>query len=284
MADTTGILKNSSNIFDATQYKTSSATVIYDDKYQDGNAITCSDPSTIIFDTGILPAGTFVGTYAIGFFYDSTTATAQGTPLMRFELYENGILMSETVTNYWNGSSIETIYEYDLNYVEYINLYGLFDTKILKASSTYQLLVKTADTLNNNAILDYITFSRIGENTIADGFPIIPRVGCRNNNDTRDISAQGTQLTIEIVHGIIWGTWNANDNYAIGFTYNTPFKNIDIVLGTMYSEGNGQLNVDMESIDYANSQVIMNIRNNSSTSCSPTGAAINIKMMVMGYI
>lgn len=276
----TGIGVNTANIYDATLYKSEDTELIYDDKYQDGVAIKCNRPEVPIFDTGILPAGTFDGAYNIGFYYDSNTTTTQGTPLMRFEVYENGVLMPEDTSIYADG----IIYENDLNYFKGAYNYGLHDTKVLKANCTYQVIVKTSTSLSNTAILDYITFSRIPPSGSINGFAAAQTAGMRNAGSSLDITTSGNQLTFEVIFGVISGTWVVDDSATMGFTYNTKFKNVLIALPVMYKEGDGKLTLDWESVNYTNSQVLINIRNNSTVSVDILGNVNNVRILVMGYI
>lgn len=276
----TGIAKNDSNIYDAEVYKTENMQMVYDEDYYNGNAIKTTIPNIPIFDTGELPIGNYTGQYSISFFYTSNTATTQGAPLLRIEMYEDGVLMSEDTSIYDNG----TIYEYDLNFFEHSLDYGLHIQKTLKPKSTYQIIVRTSESLSNDVIFDHITFTKIPENVGADGFPIQQSISRRNSGSTTDISASGTKLTFEIVFGVIYGTWAANDNNTMGFTYNSKFKKVLGAFGTMYSEADGKLTVDWDSVNYTSSQVIMNIKNNSSSSCTLAGDVANLRIFVVGYI
>lgn len=282
-----GILTNTPNIYDATSRRIPENTeLVFDDKYQGGGAISSTKPGVTIFDTGVIKAGTFAGTYSIGFYYDSSTATVQGTPLMRVEIYEDGVLMPEDTSVYQdtNGEDI-TLYEYDLNFFNYSYLYGVHITKVFKANATHQIIVKTAETLEDHAVLDYVTLSRHGQDGIINGISPMQTISIRNGGSTRDISTYGTQMVMAVISGKETGLTLASGAMVThGFTYNTPFKSIVYANPTIYYEGNGQLTTDWKSTDLTNSQILINIRNNSSSSITLTGSTYNIQILVVGYI
>lgn len=275
-----GILNNTPNIYDAVNLKTDNALTIDSEEYQNGQAITCSMPGVTIFDTGLIPEGTFSGTYSIGFFYDSSSATVQGTELMRFEIYEDGELLEEDTTYY--ASDDLTLYQFDLNYIEDVITYGLFQNFTLKANSTYQIVIKTSHNLEDDAILDYVIFEKVPNNIAIDTKPFVATVGIRNSGDNRNIGAHGVQLGKEIVIGEITGTWASMENYVMGFTYNENFKTIAMVIPTLM-DGDGRMHLDLYSIDYANSQVRINIRNISDASWTATQPT-NVRISIEGYI
>jgi len=272
-----GILTNFANIYDATGYRTPDAQLIYDDKYRGGEAITCSKPDTIIFDTGEIQAGQLAGTYSVGFYYDSSTATVQGTPLMRFEVYEDGILMPEDTSVFSDG----TLYEYDLNFVNYAYIYGLHDTKVFKASSTYQIVVKTSDSLTNDAVLDYVTLARHGENGLIDGRPRVQHIGIRNGGSTINISSYGTQRTMEVVIGTYDASIAANTKMdSIGWTYSTPFKTINFASASLRYDT--PLTFKWVSTSFSTSTVYFTVYNNSNSDATVTGGQMRI--LLVGYI
>lgn len=281
-----GILTNTPNIYDATSRRIPENTeLIFDDKYQGGEAISSTKPGVTIFDTGVIKAGTFAGTYSIGFYYDSSTATVQGTPLMRFEVYEDGVLMPEDTSVYANG----TIYEYDLNFFNYSYLYGLHDNKVLKANSTYRVVVKTSDSLTNDVILDYVTFSRHGDNGIINTNPEQQKASLRNGGRTTDISTNGTQMVFEEIKGTLSGSFSAGETANYGYTYNTKFKTILGAHPTIL-DGNGQMLLNWSDVNYINNQVLIYIKNISSSTWTKAVSDANawnygnLRVMVVGYI
>jgi hypothetical protein len=278
----TGIIKNPSNVYDATIYKTGDATLISDAKYQNGNAISCSIPEVTIFDTGIIPAGTFAGTYSIGFFYDSSTATVQGTPLMRFEIYEDGVLMPEDTTTFYEG----TVYEHDLNYVEDANIYGVHSTKTFIASSTYQIIIKTDSSLTNDAILDYITFVRLNNNTQINGRPPGQMHGLRNGGSTSTFAEEGNIYCSEIVIGYIGGTISAGATTTWDYSYYTPFKSIKAVFTELRADCDGAVNPMWNGSNLTDKTINILFRNNSSSSATFTGSTSynNVRALIVGYI
>lgn len=273
-----GILTNLANIYDATGFRTPEAQLVYDDKYRGGSAITCSKPDTIIFDTEEIRAGQLSGTYSIGFYYDSSTATVQGTPLMRFEIYEDGVLMPEDTSVYSDG----TVYEYDLNFVNYGYLYGLHDTKVFKATSSYQIIVKTSESLTNDAILDYVTLARHGENGVINGRPITQSISMRNVGKTENISNYGTQLTIETVRGGFTGTMNSQERYSATYPYSTPFKTIRGAWVNV-KDPTGKIFANCSNKNYTNNTVTLTFANVSSSSWSSSDTD-NIQIIIVGYI
>lgn len=285
MIDGVGILKNNANIFDAVMHGTNNASVITGSQYLNNHALQSSTPGVKIFETNIIPARAFGGTYSIGFFYDSPTATVQGTPLLRFELYEDGNLIPEDTTTILYG----TQYQYDLNYVENVHSYGLFQNFALDANKTHQLIVNTSPELDDTVILDYIIFEKVSNNTVVDGKPIIPRIGLRDAGDTRDISSYGTQLVMEQITGAISGSISPGNYYNYGYTYNTPFKTVIGVYPTII-DGNGQLLTNWSDWMPQYSQVKIYIKNvsgsNWSKAVSDTNAwnYFNVRILVLGYI
>ena len=274
----TGIINNPSNIYDATLYKKGSAELIYGDTYQKGSAIQSRKAGEIIFDSGIIPAGTFEGTYNIHFYYSSSSATVQGTPLMRFEIYENGVLMPEDTTVY----GANTIYEYDLNYINGGLIYGIFDAKVLKANCNYQLIIKTSDQLAVDAILDYVSFSRVTDGAIINAIPFNKIVGTRNAGATNTLDELGTQQEIEIAAGTLTGTIAAGDTTTVTLTYITPFKRINIAIPSI-SNGNGQILCNYGSRDATASTITLKIRNVSTSSWTGSNTS-NLAIVIIGYI
>lgn len=280
-----GILKNGPNIFDAHPHSGVGTLLVTGDQYNNGTAVKAFDPGIVMMDTGIIPAGTFGGTYSIGFYYDSTTATVQGTPLMRFEMYEDGVLMPEDTSEYVNG----TLYSYDLNYVEHVHTYGLFQNFTLDASKTHQLIIKTASGLVDDAILDYIIFEKVASNDIVNGIPVVISIGCRNGGDTRDISTHGTQLVYEWIHGCLAGTLTPGGHVNYGYRYNTPFKTVIGVAPTII-DSYGQLISDWSDWTPETSQVKIYIKNISSSNWNKAvndesaWNYTNVRILISGYI
>ena len=272
-----GILTNLANIYDATGFRTPEAGLVYDDKYRGGEAITCSKPDTIIFDTEEIRAGQLTGTYSIGFYYDSSTATVQGTPLMRFEIYEDGELMEENIVDYGSW----TIYENDLNFMNYSYILGLHDTEVFKASSSYRIIVKTADTLTNDAILDYVTLARHGETGIVNTRPRMIQYSGRNAGNPINLLTQGAQLGVEVDGGTISGTLSADGTFSATFQYYRDFKSLAGTWVTVYDPA-GKVMGSVTSMDTTNKTINVIFRNVSTSSW--TGTDIKVQFLVIGYI
>jgi hypothetical protein len=292
MAETSnfGILTNTSNIYDAVDNRNAATTeIIHDSKYNNGTAIKAVGTNQLMFDTGVIPAGTFSGTYDIGIFYDDIGRTAQGQQLMRWAIYEDGVLMPEDTGTFSGGS----IYMYDMNTVEESWKYGLHTTLKLNAASTYQIKITTSGSIGSRtAILDYVSLARAAENAMIWGRPNGLTFGARNQSETDTWADNGSQLTIDVIHGTMNGPWAVDTMYSgapWGFTYSAPFKSIIGAWPTMYCENNGtgaahgQLLATVDSIDIPNNQVDCTIRNVSNTAISST-AVFQIKILVVGFI
>ena len=279
-----GILRNSANIFPAAKFPGQSVSTITG-AYFNGQAVMAFDPDTIIMDTREIPAGVLGGTYNIGFFYDSTTSTIQGTPLMRIEIYEDDILMEEDTTIYSNG----ILYQYDLNFIEHIHDYGLFINKSLDANKSHRLVVKTSPQLSNDAILDYVMFEKVGNNEVMNGDPYTAHIGMRNLARTQDISTYGTQLITEQVRGQFKGNLLAGAGGSYGWSYNSKFKTVIGAYPTII-DGNGQLTLNWADWNPSTSQVEIDIRNNSSSTWNSASVSTsawnydNVRILVVGYI
>lgn len=281
----TSLLKNGPNILDAIEYKVGGL-MITGNQYNNGNAIQAFDPDITLMDTGELKAGVFGGSYSIGFYYDSTTTTTQGTPLMRFEMYEDGVLMEEDTT--WYDVGLYQ-YEYDLNYVEHIHEYGLFINKTLDPNKSHRLIVKTSPDLADDVILDYIIFEKIPSTGTIDGKPVAAWTGGRNIGRDRDISTYGTQFTEEVIVAEFKGSLLSGAGGSWGWSYNAPFKTISGVYVTLI-DGNGQLTCNWAGWRPEDGQVDIYIRNNSSftwnsaTVASSAWNYSNIRILVKGYV
>lgn len=277
--DTNGLLMNMSNIVTASEIRSDVGTIIYHESYNEGEAVTCSTPGVEICRTPVYPKGTFSGTYSIGFFYDSSTATVQGTELMRFEIYEDGILLPEDTSVYAEG----TVYQFDLNYVTNVIEHGLYQNFTLKANSTYQIIIKTSPNLTHDAILDYIIFEKVASNTMLWGTPKAQILGERNAGISGNLDINGVQVVSEMINGIVNNSLSSGVMVTLPYTFNTKFKSIIIALPTMYGDGDGKLTVDWDSTDYNNSQVLINIRNNSSSTWTAS-VSPNLRILILGYI
>jgi hypothetical protein len=280
MMAASGILKNTANIFDAEDYKKGSSTVIYDSKYHNGCAVTCDVPNEVIFDTGDLVAGeSFAGTYNVKFFYDSSTATTQGTPLFRFSVLEDGVELEEDTSLYLGGY---VLYQYDLNYVEHVLEKGLSQPFEIKANKTYQIIVKTSEYLVDDAILDYIVLEKIPANTMLDGRNVVARAGMRNVGNTTDISTYGTQPVVEVLIGNFTGTFSAGGDISLGYTYNTKFKTILVGIPNL-TNSNGQIKCEYTGYNSTTSQVNIYFKNIGGVDW--TGATSStLTIIVIGYI
>ncbi|MFZ3131198.1 MAG: hypothetical protein WA125_08895, partial [Desulfosporosinus sp.] len=231
--------------------------------------------------------------YSLGFFYDSTTATLNGTRLMRFELYEDGELMPEDTSAYVYG----TVYQNDLNYLENIHTYGLFTNYTLNSHKTYQLIIKTAPELVDDVILDYVIFEKVAFNAVVNGNPIAPRMGMREIDTEgknyiggpENLEEYGTRLQIEQITGSLNETITPGTSIERGWTYNTPFKT---VIGAYPNiiDGNNQLNVHWSDWWPVYDQVQIKIKNISSSNWTKTVTDEslwnwhNMRILVVGYI
>lgn len=281
----TSILKNTPNILDAGEYCIG-GTLIAGNEYNQGHAIKAFDPNMILMDTKEIKAGTFGGSYSIGFYYDSGSATVQGTPLMRIEIYEDGVLMEEDTT--WYDVGLYQ-YEYDLNYVEHVHQYGLFINKTLDPNKSHRLIIKTSPELSHDVILDYVIFEKIPSTGTIDGKPVAAWTGGRNIGRSRDISTYGTQFTEEVIVAELKGSFSVGAGASYGWSYNAPFKTISGVYVTLL-DGNGQLTCNWADWRPEDGQVDIYIRNNSSftwTSASVATSAwnySNVRILVKGYV
>lgn len=292
MIGSIGILQNNANIFDAVFHGTNNASVITGPQYMNGHALQSSTPDVPIFDTKTIPAGVFSGTYSIGFFYDSNSATENGTQLLRYQIFEDDELMSEDQSTYLYG----TVYQFDLNYLEHIHKYGLYANFKLDADKNHRLVIKTSPELEHDAILDYVIFEKVAGNSIVNGNPIAPRMG------KRDISASGynylggpdnledygTQLVYEQITGTLTGNLSAGVTTEHGWTYNTPFKTV-IGAYPQVIDANAQLLINWSGVNIYD-QVLVKIKNISSSTWSKAVTDtsrwdyFNMRIFVVGYI
>lgn len=287
-----GILRNNANIYPASTFAAENTQIITGD-YMAGQAVMSVDPDTPLMDTKEIPAGALGGTYTIGFFYDSTTAATSGTPLMRFELYEDGVLMEEDTSEYVYG----TVYQYDLNFLEDIHKYGMHANFTLDANKSHRLIVKTSPELGYDVILDYVIFEKVASNNIVNGNPIAARMGKRNmvpNNlnffcGADNLEEYGTQFVIEQITGTIGPSMGAGTNYQLGWTYNTPFKT---VIGAYPNiiDSNHQLDYFWSDWWPQYSQVQIKIKNTSGSTWTKAVSDEtawnyhNMRILVVGYI
>lgn len=287
-----GILRNSANIFPAAKFASDNVSIVTGG-YFNGQAVRAFGPNSSMMDTREIPAGVLGGTYTIGFFYDSTTATENGTPLMRFELYENDVLMAEDTSAYVYG----TVYQNDLNYLENIHNYGLFTNYNLDPNKSHRLVVKTSPLLSGDAILDYVIFEKVASNNIINGNPIAPRMGKRNMDSSSlnyfggadNLEDYGTQLVMEQITGTMASTFAAGASGEYGWTYNTPFKT---VIGAYPNiiDANNQLICNWSDWWPVYDQVQIKIKNISSSTWSKAVTDQtawnyhNMRILVVGYI
>lgn len=296
MAETSnfGILTNTSNIYDAVDNRNAATTeIIYDSKYFGGTAIKAVGTNQLMFDTGTIPAGTFSGAYNISIYYDCPSYTAQGQQLMRWAIYEDGVLMPEDTSVIQSGGTNYVNYEYDMNTVDDIWRYGMHTTLILKASSTYRITVTTSGSISTRtAILDYVALARQPENSPSWGRPQAQRAGLRNLGDTRSLADDGSQVVIDVIQGNTGVTsLAAGANITTGgYTYTAPFKSISGVWVTAVADdgtggGHGRLLCTVDGYDIPNNQVDVTIRNVSDATATTTSSkGFRIKVLVIGYI
>ena len=286
-------MRNNANIYPATIYSTGNSQILPGSEYFNGEAITETTPDTIVMDTKEIAPGVLDGTYNIGFFYDSNSATDNGTPLFRFELYEDGVLLDEDTSDHVYG----TVFQFDLNYLEHIHKYGLYVNFRLDVNKTHQLIVKTSDDLQHDAILDYVIFEKVAGNSVVNGNPIAPRMAKRNITTSGyhylggpdNLEDFGTQLVFEQIMGAVGGGISAGSEYELGWTYNTPFKTI-IGAYPNIIDANNQLICNWSDWWPNYSQVQIKIKNISSSTwskaISDTSAwnYLNMRILVAGYI
>lgn len=288
MAQTTdnfGILINNANVYNAVDYRDYANTeFVFGDQYMSGVGISCIGGGLTMFDTGVIPAGTLSGDYDLGIYYDCPSFTNQGEQLMRFEIYEDGVLLPENVTVYSGGN----LYGYDLNTVTDSLTYGLHYFVTLKAACTYQIKVKTSTSIGSKiAILDYIYFARNGENSTNWGNPVAATIGRRNVSSTDTIGDTGTKLVFEVVDGKITAssgstiTWYAGNTVSQGFTWNQPFKKIVGAFPVGGSTAVGKLGMSIYGYDIPNSTVRIDIYTIADvTMVSP----FHVYILVLGYV
>jgi hypothetical protein len=281
----TSILKNGPNIMGAAEYNVGGE-LISGAEYHKGQAVKAVEPNTIIFDSKELRPGLFGGGYSIGFFYDSTSATVQGTPLMRIELYEDGELMPEDTIVFSTG----TVYEYDLNFVNYSHVYGVFINKTLDPNKTHQLIIKTSPDLVDDVILDYVIFEKMPSTAVMNGMLFAQECGMRNGGIIGDLSKLGTQLVIEEIYGTIGTTSIPAGSATEGaWTYRTPFKFI-IGAHPQIIDSNHQLDCYWSDWTPALSQISLKTKNISGSTwtkgTSDTSAwnYNNVRILVVGFI
>lgn len=282
--DSTGILTNTPNIIDAVSYKADGAEIIYNEKYINGRAVTSSKPSLKLFDTGVIAEGVFAGNYAIGFYFDSTSTTTQGQQIMRVEIYEDGVLMDESI-KYYAG---RVIYEYDLNWATDVHTHGLFIHKQLKANKTYQIIVKTAGNLTSDAIIDYITFDRIASISPFDGLTMAAKASQRNLSSTLSLDENGSELVHEVMMGTLLGDIDPGDTYSALYTPFTTFKTVVAAYADVV-DGYGNLNCNFAgTTDLGSIRIYIKNVGGSTWSKEITDTANkwykNMRILIIGYI
>lgn len=246
-----------------------------------------------MFDTGIIPAGTFGGQYDIEFFYDYISSSeTQGLQVMEWEIYENGsdtpVKLPET-TFQFDGVN-RTLYTKDLNTVLGVHRYGLHIRYEFKASYTYQIKIKTSSGISDRtAILDYISIRPAGLNEISDGRPEAQCLGTRGAALPTELSDKGSKLVMEVIEGRLGtsgtATWNAGpilDDTNRGFTYNTDFKTILAAYPIGGSQSLGRIGFSIYGYDYANKHVLLD----GNVIVGPLTVSLPFKIfiLVVGYI
>ena len=280
-----GLLTNSANVYNAVDYRDYANTeFVFGDQYMSGVGISCVGGGLTMFDTGVIPAGTLSGDYDLGIYYDCPSFTNQGEQLMRFEIYEDGVLLPENVTVYSSGN----LYGYDLNTLTDSLTFGLHYFVTLKASCTYQIKVKTSTSIGSRiAILDYIYFARNGENSTNYGKPQASLISKRSASSTDTLSDNGTKLVFEVVDGIITAasgstiSWSAGYHIMNGFTWNTQFKSVIGAFPIGGSTSIGKLGFGIYGYDIPNNTVKIDIYTIADvTMVSP----LHVYILVLGYV
>lgn len=278
--DNFGILINNANVYNAVDYRDYANTeFVFDDNYMSGVAISCVGGGLTMFDTGVIPAGTLSGDYDLGIYYDCPSFTNQGERLMRYEIYEDGVLLPEDTTVYSDG----VVYSYDLNTVTDSLVYGYHKFITLKSACTYQIKIKTSTSISTKvAILDYIYFARNGENATNYGKAQAQIIGARDQSNTETLSDDGTKLVFEVINGGLGsGSWAVDEEYLWGYTFNTPFKSIVGAFPVGQANTMGRMTFSWANIDLPNSQVDIWIRCYKAISNT---SEKYVKILVLGFV
>ena len=232
-----------------------------------------------MFDTGVIPAGTLSGDYDLGIYYDCPSWTNQGEQLMRYEIYEDGVLIPEDTTKYSTG----VVYQYDLNTLTGSLELGYHRFITLKASCTYQIKIKTSTSIGSKiAILDYIYFARNGENSTNYGKPASMLNSQRNYGSGSTLTDDGAKLVFEVINGGLGsGSWSAGEEYNWGYTFNAPFKSIVGAFPIGGQNTLARMTFGWAGTDIPNSQVDIYVRCNTALT---TAVERQVKVLVMGFV
>jgi hypothetical protein len=138
----TGMPVNPGLIFDAVIFKGANSNTIYDDAYQNGNAVQATCAGQRLLDTQELGLGTLSGATAVEIQWDSSVSTDFD---IEFRVYKDGTYDSE-----------QSIY---IQHEEPVNDYGTTIVYLFDPKSSYRFVI---DSVSNNTInLDYVKFTPI---------------------------------------------------------------------------------------------------------------------------